>query len=326
MPQIQYSEKYYDDIYEYRYARIRVRRFPARFDALFDLLHADEPRSRAKVAGSPALDGTRDGHDGDAPRDIGLLRGPRYARYTRSSACVSIGTRRDVSAGAFPARASLGIAEPAAYPFEIGSPLTSLPPLPPSTDTSCFPPTSPSSCPRVACSPKYVSEPRYGSTPPPCPNPGDTEARCRDRFAAARDPFPWRLRGSSVRLLVATRARCAKRAAELTRASLFPSLSHRRSGAVSACSSPAAGCTTPSTGPSPTSCCTGASPVRFHARFFQTDAAAARGRSCRRTRRRCGDRLASRAFETMPSRRARESRGDGGPHAVDAVARDDGGV
>jgi hypothetical protein len=64
-----------------------------------------------EVAGSPALGGTRDGHDGDAPRDIGLVRGPRYARYTRSSACVSIGTRRDVSAGAFPARASLGIAE-----------------------------------------------------------------------------------------------------------------------------------------------------------------------------------------------------------------------
>ena len=211
MPQIQYSEKYYDDIYEYRYARIRVRRFPARFDALFDLLHADEPRSRAKVAGSPALDGTRDGHDGDAPRDIGLVRGPRYARYTRSSACVSIGTRRDVSAGAFPARASLGIAEPAAYPFEIGSPLTSLPPLPPSTDTSCFPPTSPSSCLRVACSPRYVSEPRYGSTPPPRPNAGDTEARCRNRIAAALDPLPRRLRGSSARLL-APRARVVRSA------------------------------------------------------------------------------------------------------------------
>ena len=51
MPQIQYSEKYYDDVYEYRYARIRVRRFPARFGALFDLLHATNgvraPTSRA---------------------------------------------------------------------------------------------------------------------------------------------------------------------------------------------------------------------------------------------------------------------------------------
>lgn len=164
-----------------------------------------------EVAGSPALGGTRDGHDGDAPRDIGLVRGPRYARYTRSSACVSIGTRRDVSAGAFPARASLGIAEPAAYPFEIGSPLTSLPPLPPSTDTSCFPPTSPSSCLRVACSPRYVSEPRYGSTPPPRPNAGDTEARCRNRIAAALDPLPRRLRGSSARLL-APRARVVRSA------------------------------------------------------------------------------------------------------------------
>ena len=96
----------YDDIYEYRYARIRVRRFPARFDALFDLLHADEPRSRANGAGSPALAGTRDGHDGDAPRDIGVVRGAQHARYARSCACVSIGGRRDVSAGAFPARAS----------------------------------------------------------------------------------------------------------------------------------------------------------------------------------------------------------------------------
>jgi hypothetical protein len=110
MPQIQYSEKYYDDVYEYRYARIRPRRFPARLDALFDLLHATNG-VRARSRGFPRLEGTRDGHDGDAPRDIGVARGARYARYARSSACVSIGTRRDVFAGAFPARASLGIAE-----------------------------------------------------------------------------------------------------------------------------------------------------------------------------------------------------------------------
>ena len=110
MPQIQYSEKYYDDIYEYRYVRIRVRRFPARLDALFVSLHATNG-VRARSRGFPRLEGTRDGHDGDAPRDIGVARGARYARYARSSACVSIGTRRDVFAGAFPARASLGIAE-----------------------------------------------------------------------------------------------------------------------------------------------------------------------------------------------------------------------
>ena len=110
MPQIQYSEKYYDDVYEYRCARIRPRRFPARLDALFDLLHATNG-VRARSRGFPRLEGTRDGHDGDAPRDIGVARGARYARYARSSACVSIGTRRDVFAGAFPARASLGIAE-----------------------------------------------------------------------------------------------------------------------------------------------------------------------------------------------------------------------
>jgi len=260
-----------------------------------------------EVAGSPALGGTRDGHDGDAPRDIGLVRGPRYARYTRSSACVSIGTRRDVSAGAFPARASLGIAEPAAYPFEIGSPLTSLPPLPPSTDTSCFPPTSPSSCLRVACSPRYVSEPRYGSTPPPRPNAGDTEARCRDRIAAARDPTRSpRARAGVSRDSSSPRARVA-RSARLTRASPFPSLSHRRSGAVSACSSPAVGCTTPSTGPSPTSCCTGAPPAAVPRALFSNRRRRARGRSRRRARRRRGDRLASRAFETSPPHRARDS-------------------
>ena len=305
MPQIQYSEKYYDDVYEYRCARIRPRRFPARLDALFDLLHATNG-VRARSRGFPRLEGTRDGHDGDAPRDIGLVRGPRYARYTRSSACVSIGTRRDVSAGAFPARASLGIAEPAAYPFEIGSPLTSLPPPPPSTDTSCFPPTSPSSCLRVACSPRYVSEPRYGSTPPPRPNAGDTEARCRNRIAAALDPLP--LAREFRATPRSTRARRAKRTAELTRASGFPSsLSDRRSGAVSACSSPAVGCTTPSTGPSPTSCCTGAPPAAVPRALFSNRRRRARGRSRRRAQRRRGDRLASRAFETSPPHRARDS-------------------
>ena len=53
----------------------------------------------------------RDGHDGDTLRDIGVVRGAQHAQYARSSACVSIGTRRDVSAGAFPALASLGIAD-----------------------------------------------------------------------------------------------------------------------------------------------------------------------------------------------------------------------
>lgn len=52
MPQIQYSEKYYDDIYEYRYVRIRVRRFPARLDALFVSLHATNG-VRARSRGFP---------------------------------------------------------------------------------------------------------------------------------------------------------------------------------------------------------------------------------------------------------------------------------
>ena len=55
MPQIQYSEKYYDDVYEYRYARIRPRRFPARLDALFDLLHATNG-VRARSRGIPRLE------------------------------------------------------------------------------------------------------------------------------------------------------------------------------------------------------------------------------------------------------------------------------
>ena len=205
------------------------------------------------------------------------------------------------------ARASGSRSVPAAYPFEIASPLTSLPPLPPSTDTSCFPPTSPSCCLRVACSPRYVSEPRYGSTPTPRPNAGDTEARCRDRIAAARDPTRSpRARAGVSRNSSSPRARVA-RSARLTRASPFPSLSHRRSGAVSACSSPAVGCTTPSTGPSPTSCCTGAPPAAVPRALFSNRRRRARGRSRRRARRRRGDRLASRAFETSPPHRARDS-------------------
>jgi hypothetical protein len=269
-----------------------------------------------EVAGSPASKEPATGTTA-MPRAISESRAVLDARDTRVRARACRSARVATSSPArFPrARASGSRSVPAAYPFEIGSPLTLLPPLPPSTDTSCFPPTSPSSCPRVACSPRYVSEPRYGSTPTPRPNAGDTEARCRDRIAAARDPTRSpRARAGVSRDSSSPRARVA-RSARLTRASPFPSLSHRRSGAVSACSSPAVGCTTPSTGPSPTSCCTGASPAaRFRARFFQTDAprlapdpAAAPGGDR-------VDRLASRAeTSATPPRRPLGERGDGAP-------------
>tara|TARA_B110000238_G_scaffold84212_2_gene92598 strand:+ start:71 stop:325 length:255 start_codon:yes stop_codon:yes gene_type:complete len=44
MPQIQYSEKYYDDVYEYRYARILARRFPASLCAGFQVPLCSNPR------------------------------------------------------------------------------------------------------------------------------------------------------------------------------------------------------------------------------------------------------------------------------------------
>lgn len=210
MPQIQYSEKYYDDIYEYRYVRIRVRRFPARLDALFVSLHATNG-VRARSRGFPRARRN--------PRRARRRCPARYRTRARSSIRAIHAFERvriDRHASRRLRRRVSRAREPRdrgarAYPFEIGSPLTSLPPLPPSTDTSCFPPTSPSSCLRVACSPRYVSEPRYGSTPPPRPNAGDTEARCRNRIAAALDPLPRRLRGSSARLL-APRARVVRSA------------------------------------------------------------------------------------------------------------------
>ena len=110
MPQIQYSEKYYDDIYEYRYVRIRVRRFPARLDALIVLLHATNG-VRARSRGFPRARRNPRRARRRCPARYRTRARSSIARYTRSSACVSIGTRRDVSAGAFPARASLGIAE-----------------------------------------------------------------------------------------------------------------------------------------------------------------------------------------------------------------------
>ena len=211
MPQIQYSEKYYDDIYEYRYVRMRATfsrapRCAIRFAA------RDERRSRAKSRVPPRSAEPATGTTA-MPRAISDSCAVLDTRDTRVRARAYRSARVATSPPArFPrARASGSRSVPAAYPFEIVSPLTSLPPLPPSTDTSCFPPTSPSSCLRVACSPRYVSEPRYGSTPPPRPNAGDTEARCRNRIAAALDPLPRRLRGSSARLL-APRARVVRSA------------------------------------------------------------------------------------------------------------------
>jgi hypothetical protein len=61
----------------------------------------------------------------------------------------------------------------------------SVPPKPP-TDTSCFPLTSPSSCPRVAFCPRYVSQSLYwletgaGPYTPAIP----TLCRCRNRALA----------------------------------------------------------------------------------------------------------------------------------------------
>ena len=305
MPQIQYSEKYYDDIHS-RYVRIRVRRFPARLDALM-FAARDERRSRSR--GFPALGGTRRARR-RAPRDIGLVRGPRYARYTRSSACVSIGTRRDVSAGAFPARASLGIAERARrvplrnrFAAHLPSPSTAIDRhvvLPP--DIAKLLPKG-----RLLSEVRFRTAIRLDAAASPerrrYRSPVSKPHRSRSRPVAPALAREFRATPRS------TRARRAKRTAELTRASGFPSsLSDRRSGAVSACSSPAVGCTTPSTGPSPTSCCTGAPPAAVPRALFSNRRRRARGRSRRRARRRRGDRLASRAFETSPPHRARDSR------------------
>ena len=151
------------------------------------------------------------------------------------------------------------------------SQLTARPPAssvsPRVTGTSSSLPTSPSSYPRVAFSPRYVSDPR-------------TEVEVPH---ARRFPAGVRRRDSTIALSV-----CAAESNVWMRAVVFQSLPAqafpppacavtiptrpipddlippsptRPSGAVSACSSPAAGCTTPSTGPNRTSCCTGACPV-----------------------------------------------------------------
>jgi hypothetical protein len=216
MPQIQYSEKYYDDVYEYRYARIRPRRFPARLDALFDLLHATNG-VRARSRGFPRLEGTRDGHDGDAPRDIGVARGARYARYARSSACVSIGTRRDVFAGAFPARASLGIAERARrvplrnrVAAHLASPSTAIDRhvvLPP--DIAKLLPKG-----RLLSEVRFRTAIRLDADATPERRRYRSSVSRPHRCRSGPDPFPLRSRGSFARLLVSTRARRAERTAD----------------------------------------------------------------------------------------------------------------
>ena len=216
MPQIQYSEKYYDDVYEYRCARIRPRRFPARLDALFDLLHATNG-VRARSRGFPRLEGTRDGHDGDAPRDIGVARGARYARYARSSACVSIGTRRDVFAGAFPARASLGIAERARrvplrnrVAAHLASPSTAIDRhvvLPP--DIAKLLPKG-----RLLSEVRFRTAIRLDADATPERRRYRSSVSRPHRCRSGPDPFPSRSRGSFAQLLVSTRARRAERTAD----------------------------------------------------------------------------------------------------------------
>ena len=265
MPQIQYSEKYYDDVYEYRYARIRVRRFPARFGALFDLLHATNgvraPTSRAVPPCSrrarrryPARYRSR---AGCSTRAICAFERVRIDRHA------SRRLRRRVSR--------------AREPRDRG-------PCPPRTPSKSVrrSPHFPLYLHRQTrrASPRHRQAPAQGSlalrsTFPSC----DTARRRR----LDRTPAIPKLGVETASLPLGTRSpsACAgvprhrsspparaKRTAELTRASFFPPLSHRRSGAVSACSSPAGGCTTPSTGPSPTSCCTGASPVPLPRALF----------------------------------------------------------
>ena len=137
--------------------------------------------------------------------------------------------------------------------------------------TSSSPRTSPSSCPRVAFSPRCVARDRPASPPAP-----SAVLRSRRRFAAhAR--FRSGQHTFSKRRRRAANARSGTPSPPILTPSPRPPRRYRRlSGAGSACSSPADGSTTPSTGRSPTSCCTGAwgapsgtRAARLRARFFK---------------------------------------------------------
>jgi len=307
MPQIQYSEKYYDDVYEYRCARIRPRRFPARLDALFVSLHATNG-VRARSRGFPR-----------ARRNPRRARRRCPARYRSRARCsirairafervrvdrhASRRLRRRVSRAREPRdRGARRVPLRNRFAAHLASPSTAI------DRHVVLPPDIAKLLPKG----RLLSEVRFRTAIRL-----DADATPERRRYRSSVSKPHRSRSRPVAPALArefratprsTRARRAKRTAELTRASGFPSsLSDRRSGAVSACSSPAVGCTTPSTGPSPTSCCTGAPPAAVPRALFSNRRRRARGRSRRRAQRRRGDRLASRAFETSPPHRARDS-------------------
>ena len=231
MPQIQYSEKYYDDIYEYRYGAHR--------DATVSRARAGIvlPTRRTAFARegpwgfSPRLDGTRDGPPATRSRDIGLSARIIRRRYAdtrvRARAYRSAASRR-LRRRVFRARAG-SRSVPAAYPFEIASPLTS-----PSRLYRHRQTRRPSPRHRQAAaqgSPALrgaFREPRYGSTPPPRPAtaPAIPKPRCRNASQPLSTRCPGACAGPFRATPRSTRARRA-RTAELTRASGFPSLSRQ---------------------------------------------------------------------------------------------------
>ena len=83
MPQIQYSEKYYDDVYEYRCARAPTRLFPGARAGTGDRPTLRFCASRAKARGV-------------SPRDATSPVGPPSDAFERPDARARIIRRRDV--------------------------------------------------------------------------------------------------------------------------------------------------------------------------------------------------------------------------------------
>ena len=185
MPQIQYSEKYYDDVYEYRCARAPTRLFPgARAGTGIWPTLEFALRARRPVGFLPATRASPIGPPSDAfeRRDAAPADRPSTGRPLEAFGALKFSDRLLAAriAPVFRARARSKCYPSHATHARLTDP--SSPPPPPVSGTSSSPPTSPSSFPRVAFSPRCVARDIPRSTDPRRPVSGHRAHPAYPRF------------------------------------------------------------------------------------------------------------------------------------------------
>lgn len=185
MPQIQYSEKYYDDVYEYRCARAPTRLFPgARAGTGIWPTLEFALRARRPVGFLPATRASPIGPPSDAfeRRDTARADRPSTGRPLEAFGALKFSDRLLAAriAPVFRARARSKCYPSHTTHARLTDPFS--PPPPPVSGTSSSPPTSPSCFPRVAFSLRCVARDIPRSTGPRRPVSGHRAHPACPRF------------------------------------------------------------------------------------------------------------------------------------------------